>query len=92
MCGRYALSQSADDIAEEFGVDPTRYELRQDLVAAIHQRRQIIAAMDRDAMLDSHDTVRRFNRTVPHAVTALLPGVGHSIVGQAVRVLDFLRS
>ena len=44
--------EELDHLAEEFGLDPTRYELRQDLVAAIHDRRQMIAAMDREAMLD----------------------------------------
>lgn len=39
-------------LAEEFGVDPTRYKARQHLVAAIHERRQLIAAMERDAMID----------------------------------------
>jgi hypothetical protein len=44
--------EELDHLAEEFGLDTTRYELRQDLVAAIHDRRQMIAAMDREAMLD----------------------------------------
>src|SRR4051794_36633218 len=39
-------------LAEEFGLDATRYPSRQHLVAAIHERRQLIAAMDREAMLD----------------------------------------
>jgi hypothetical protein len=41
-----------EHLAEEYGLDPTRYKTRQHLVAAIHDRRQMIAAMDRDAMLD----------------------------------------
>jgi hypothetical protein len=41
-----------EHLAEEYGLDPTRYKTRQHLVAAIHERRQMIAAMDRDAMLD----------------------------------------
>ena len=41
-----------EHLAEEFGLDPTRYKTRQHLVAAIHDRRQMIAAMDREAMLD----------------------------------------
>src|SRR4051812_11536865 len=44
--------EELDHLAEELGIDPTRYRLRQDLVAAVHGRRQMIAAMDRDAMLD----------------------------------------
>lgn len=45
----------------------------------------------RDAMLDSHDTVKRLERTVPHASVTLLPEVAHSIVGQTQPILDFLR-
>src|SRR5438105_9635136 len=36
-------------LAEDFGLDATRYKTRQHLVAAIHERRQLIAGMDRDA-------------------------------------------
>jgi hypothetical protein len=39
-------------LAEEYGLDPTRYKTRQHLVAAIHERRQLIASTDREAMLD----------------------------------------
>jgi pimeloyl-ACP methyl ester carboxylesterase len=52
----------------------------------------LVIVGDRDAMLDSRDTVRRLNQAVPHAVTTLLPGVGHSIVGQAAPILQFLES
>src|SRR6478752_4034052 len=41
-----------ETLAEEFGIDPTRFKSRQHLVAAIHDRRQAIAMMDRDAMID----------------------------------------
>lgn len=41
-----------ENLAEEFGIDPTRFKDRQGLVAAIHDRRQTIASLDRDAMLD----------------------------------------
>src|SRR5437763_13870565 len=41
-----------EHLAEEYGLDPTRYKSRQHLVAAIHDRRQMIAALDREAMLD----------------------------------------
>src|ERR1700722_4436416 len=41
-----------DHLAEEFGIDPTKFKSRQSLVAAIHDRRHLIASMDRDAMLD----------------------------------------
>ena len=41
-----------EHLAEEFGLDPTQYKTRPQLVSAIHERRQMIAGMDRDAMLD----------------------------------------
>jgi hypothetical protein len=41
-----------DHLAEEFGLDPTSFKSRQALVAAIHDRRHLIASLDRDAMLD----------------------------------------
>lgn len=39
-------------LAEDFGLDPTKYKSRQELIAAIHDRRQLIASLDRNAMLD----------------------------------------
>jgi hypothetical protein len=41
-----------EHLAEEYGLDPTRHKTRQHLVAAIHDRRQMIASLDREAMLD----------------------------------------
>src|SRR5688572_15340819 len=35
-------------LAEEFGLDPRSYRSPQELVAAIHDRRQLIASLDRD--------------------------------------------
>jgi hypothetical protein len=50
------LSQLPPDelkhLAEELGVDSTRYDTPQELADAVAQRRQLIAAMDREAMLD----------------------------------------
>ncbi|PKW14258.1 alpha/beta fold hydrolase [Saccharopolyspora spinosa] len=46
----------------------------------------------RDAMFDSARTARRVRRCVPHATVNLLPEVGHAILGQTDRVLEFLRS
>src|SRR3954466_11065414 len=46
-------------LAEEFGLDPSRFQTTQHLVAAIHERRQLIGAMDRDAMLDVIKWARR---------------------------------
>jgi len=39
-------------LADELGLDSTQYETPQELVAAIHQHRQMIATLDRDAMVD----------------------------------------
>jgi hypothetical protein len=55
-----------EHLADEFGLDPTRYKTRQHLVVAIHERRQMIAAMSREAMLDVIKWGRRpvtFNAT-----------------------------
>src|SRR5437764_4035657 len=41
-----------EHLAEEFGLDPGDYKSRQHLVAAIHDRRQMIASLDRDTLLD----------------------------------------
>jgi hypothetical protein len=41
-----------ENLAEEYGLDPSDFRHRQHLVTAIHERRQMIAAMDREAMLD----------------------------------------
>jgi hypothetical protein len=41
-----------EHLAEEYGLDPHDYRSRQHLVAAVHDRRQLIAAMDREAMMD----------------------------------------
>jgi hypothetical protein len=51
-----------EHLAEDLGLDHTRSKTRQHLVAAIHERRQMIAAMDRDAMLD---VIRWGRRPVP---------------------------
>jgi hypothetical protein len=41
-----------DALAEDLGIDATSYKSPQLLVAALHERRQLIAAMDREAMMD----------------------------------------
>ncbi|PZF97930.1 alpha/beta fold hydrolase [Micromonospora deserti] len=51
----------------------------------------LVIAGERDAMLDSQDTARRLAGAVPHAAVHLLPGVGHSVVGQSEPVLAHLR-
>lgn len=51
-----------ENLAADLGLDATAFESRQHLVAAIHERRQMIVAMDRDAMLD---VIRWGRRPVP---------------------------
>ncbi len=41
-----------EHLAEEYGLDGSDYKTPQHLIAALHERRQLIASMDRDAMLD----------------------------------------
>jgi hypothetical protein len=55
-----------EHLAEEFGLDPHDFRTRQHLVTALHERRQMIAGLDRDAMLDVIKWGRRpitFNAT-----------------------------
>jgi hypothetical protein len=40
------------NLAEGLGLDPTEYKTQQALVVAVHERRQLIAGLDRQAMLD----------------------------------------
>ena len=51
-----------EHLAEDLGIDPTEFKSRQHLVAAIHERRQVIVGLDREAMLD---VVRWGRRPVP---------------------------
>src|SRR4051812_3568985 len=46
-------------LAEEFGLDASRLQSAQHLVAALHERRQLIASMDREALLDVIKWARR---------------------------------
>jgi hypothetical protein len=49
-------------LAEEFGLEVRRYKTPQELVSAIHGRRQLIASLEREALLD---IVRWGRRPVP---------------------------
>ncbi|MCS7034429.1 MAG: hypothetical protein NZ561_10630, partial [Phycisphaerae bacterium] len=51
-----------EHLVEEFGLDPGAFKTRQHLVAALQERKALIAAMDREAMLD---VVRWGRRPVP---------------------------
>lgn len=44
--------EELEHLAEEYGLDGNDYKTPQHLIAALHERRQLIASMDRDAMLD----------------------------------------
>ncbi|HEX8339783.1 MAG TPA: hypothetical protein VF624_02635 [Tepidisphaeraceae bacterium] len=54
-------------IAEEYGLDPRQHPVKSDLVAAIHARRQLIASLDKKAMLD---VLRWAGRTPPPGATS----------------------
>jgi hypothetical protein len=62
-------------LAEELGLEPSRYKTPQELVAAVQDRRQMIANMDRQAMLD----VIRWGRR-PLAVNAPAEQIAREIV------------
>lgn len=84
-------------IAEELGVDADRYALQQDLVAAIHARRQMIASFDREAMLDVIRWGRRplpINATKDHIAVEILRIKSMRFNGlsdRGLRVLAMLR-
>jgi len=50
----------------------------------------LVIVGDRDVMLDSLETARRVAQAIPHARVDVLPGVGHSIVGQTESISRFL--
>jgi hypothetical protein len=62
-------------LAEEFGLEPRRFRTPQELVSAIHARRQLIASLDREAMLD---VVRWGRRPVP--INATNEQLAHEIL------------
>lgn len=44
--------EELQELAQEIGIDPTDYRKPRDLAAAINERREMISAMDREAMID----------------------------------------
>ncbi|MGP3965503.1 alpha/beta fold hydrolase [Nonomuraea sp. 3N208] len=46
----------------------------------------------RDALLDSQDTRRRLQRSVPHAEVRLLPDAGHLLPAHTREIMDFLET
>jgi hypothetical protein len=62
-------------LAEEFGLEARKFKTSQELVAAIHGRRQLIASLDREAMLD---VVRWGRRPVP--INATNEQLAHEIL------------
>lgn len=71
-----------EHLAEEFGVDATRHATRQELVAALHERRQLIAGMDREAMME----VVRWGRR-PVTANAAKEQLAQEIA--RIRLMDF---
>jgi hypothetical protein len=69
-------------LAEDLGIDSTQYRSQQHLVAALHERRQLIAGMDREAMLD----VVRWGRR-PVAINASKEQIAHEIA--RIKVMRF---
>ena len=62
-------------IAEEIGLRPRRFKTVQQLITAIHARRQLIATLSRDAMVD---VIRWANRSAPTGASK--EGLAHQIV------------
>jgi hypothetical protein len=62
-------------LAEDLGLRPQRFKNRQDLISAIHARRQLIAGMNREAMAD---VLRWANR--PPTPGASKEALAHEIV------------
>jgi hypothetical protein len=68
-------------IAEDLGLKPRRFKTRPALVSAIHDRRQLIAGMNRDAMVD---VLRWTNRPV-------LPGAAKEALAHEIVSLRTMR-
>jgi hypothetical protein len=68
-------------IAEDLGLKPRRYKTRQQLVSAIHSRRQLIAGMNREAMVD---VLRWTNRPPP-------PGASKETLAHEIVLLRTMR-
>jgi hypothetical protein len=69
-------------IAEDLGLKTRRYKTRQLLISAIHGRRQLIAGMNREAMVD---VLRWANRPPPPGTSK--EGLAHEIV--SLRTMRF---
>jgi pimeloyl-ACP methyl ester carboxylesterase len=52
----------------------------------------LVTVGGRDGLLDSYDTRRRLERTVPHVIVNVLPEAGHLLQGQTLPILDFLHT
>lgn len=64
-----------ETLAEELGLEAKRFKTPQTLVSAIHERRQLIASLDRDALLD---VVRWGRRPVP--INATREQLAHEVL------------
>jgi len=87
----------ADEIVEHFTLIHRNFRPRRELLPRFGD--DVLRAVatpvltvvgGRDAMLDSHGTRSRLERTMPHATVRLLPDAGHVLFGQTAAVLEFL--
>jgi hypothetical protein len=70
-----------EHLAEEYGLDPHDYKTPQHLIAALHERRQLIAGMDREAMLD---VIRWGRRPLPVNAT-------NELIAQQIAKIKLMR-
>jgi hypothetical protein len=68
-------------LAEEYGLDPHDYKTPQHLIAALHERRQLIASMEREAMLD---VIRWGRRPLPVNAT-------NELIAQQIAKIKLMR-
>ena len=70
-----------EHLAEEYGLDPHDFKTPQHLIAALHERRQLIASMDREAMLD---VIRWGRRPLPVNAT-------NELIAQQIAKIKLMR-
>lgn len=70
-----------EHLAEEYGLDPHDYKTPQHLIAALHERRQLIAGMEREAMLD---VIRWGRRPLPVNAT-------NDLIAQQIAKIKLMR-
>jgi siroheme synthase (precorrin-2 oxidase/ferrochelatase) len=64
--------EELEAFAEEFGLNPRKYRDKADLIQAIHERRQVIASLDRSAMMEViHWAGRQVHPDITHEQLAI---------------------